>query len=230
MSIVLSVYNHGALLGRAIESVLAQTTGDWELVIADDGSTDDSREVAEGYAGRCPQIALLGLRHGGLAAAINAAFRVTTGAFLTTLDADDYYRGDHLRDNIRYLGEHPEADLIMSKAEVLGDPYVVDLEEPGKLIHLDRCAIGGTFFVRRAVFEAVGGMPAIQFGMDYHFARKVEAAGYELQRRDARTYVYDRTRGGSMTKTAELQMRAGQAPGRDGVDATGRPRAGARPR
>jgi glycosyltransferase involved in cell wall biosynthesis len=210
-SVILCVYNHGRLLGRAIESVLAQTTRDWELVIADDGSTDDSRAVAEAHASRLARVRSIHLEHGGLSAALNAASALATGRFLTTLDADDYYREEHLEDNLRFLQAHPETDLVMSRAQVLGDPYVVDLERPGQMIHLDRCAIGGTFFVRREVFEAVGRMPARSFGMDYHFARAVEAAGYVVRRRWSRTYVYDRTHAGSITKRAEIQMRAGRA-------------------
>jgi glycosyltransferase involved in cell wall biosynthesis len=154
------------------------------------------------------------LRHGGLSAAINAAFGITTGSYLTTLDADDYYSNVHLEDNVRYLKKHPEADLIMSKAKVLGDPYVVDLERPGKMIHLDRCVIGGTVFVKREIFRAVGGMAQIPYGMDYDFARRAEGAGYRIEKRNARTYVYDRTRSGSITKTAEMRMRTGELPDR----------------
>jgi glycosyltransferase involved in cell wall biosynthesis len=208
VSVILSVYNHAALLGRAIESVLAQTTRDWELVIADDGSTDRSRHVAEAYAARADRIRVIALPHRGLSAAVNAAFRFTTGLYLTALDADDYYRAHHLEDNLRYLRKHPETDLVMSRAEVIGDPHVVDLERPGRMIHLDRCVIGGTLFVKRAVFEAVGAMPAIGFGMDYHFAKAVERAGYVVRKRRARTYVYDRRRGGFMTKAAEMRMKA----------------------
>jgi glycosyltransferase involved in cell wall biosynthesis len=206
VSIILCVYNHGRLLGRAVESVLAQSLDEWDLVIANDGSTDDSGEVAARYAATSERIRSIDLEHGGLAAAVNAAFRLTTGPLLTSLDADDYYREGHLEDNLRYLDGHPDADLVMSRAEVLGDPYVVDLETPGRMIHLDRCAIGGTFFVRRSVFAALGGMPAAGFGMDYYFARRVEEAGYRIHRRQARTYVYDRTRGGSMTKAEEARV------------------------
>lgn len=212
VSIILAVYNHAALLGRAVESVLAQTATSWELVIADDGSTDYSLAVAKDYLARSPRIQVLGFDHRGLAATVNAAFRHTAGAYLTTLDADDYYRPEHLAVNLCYLQEHPEVDLVMSKAEVLGDPYVVDLETPGRMIHLDECTIGGTFFTRRAVFEAVGGMPAIQFGVDYAFAQKVRAAGYTIRKQEARTYVYDRIRNGSITKIAERELKEGGPP------------------
>jgi glycosyltransferase involved in cell wall biosynthesis len=223
-SVLLSVYDHGALLPRAIESVLAQTTGDWELVVANDGSTDDSGEVAASYASRHPSVRLLDLEHRGLAAAVNAAARVATGRYLTALDADDWYEPRHLEENLRHLAERPEIDLLMSTARVIGDPWVVDLERPGEMIHLDACAIGGTFFVRREVFEALGGMPPVQFGVDYRFARSVREAGYVVEKRAGRTYVYDRSRGGAMTRAAEATMREGVARGRRPASgATGEP-------
>ncbi len=208
LSVLLCVFNHGALLPRAIESVLAQTTRDWELVVASDGSTDDSRDVAAAFAARHAAVRLLDLEHRGLAATVNAAARVAAGRYLTALDADDFYERDHLEENLRYLVAHPEVDLVMSTARVIGDPWVVDLERDGEMIHLDDCAIGGTFFVKREVFEAVGGMPPVRFGMDYRFARSVREAGFRVQKRAARTYVYDRSLGGAMTKAAEARMRA----------------------
>jgi glycosyltransferase involved in cell wall biosynthesis len=212
VSVLLSVYDHGALLPRAIESVLAQTTGEWELVVANDGSTDDSRDVAMAFAARHAAVRLLDLEHRGLAATVNAAARVAAGRYFTALDADDFYERDHLAENLRYLAAHPVVDLVMSTARVIGDPWVVDLERPGELIHLDDCAIGGTFFVKREVFEAVGGMPPVGFGMDYNFARSVREAGFRVAKRAARTYVYDRSLGGGMTKAAEARMTASPRP------------------
>ena len=211
VSVLLPVYQHGAFLGRAIESVLAQGFGDWELLVADDGSTDGSLAVAERYRAGSARVRVLALEHRGLSATLNAAAAVATADVLTFLDADDAYEPHHLEENLRYLAEHPEADLVTSTARILGDPFVVDLERPGEMIHLDRCVIGGTFFVRRRVFAAVGGMPEARFGMDYLFARAIGAAGYAVHRRQGRSYVYDRTHGGSMSKRAEQRMRVGEA-------------------
>jgi glycosyltransferase involved in cell wall biosynthesis len=212
VSVLLPVFDHAPLLPRAIRSVLAQSTPGWELVIADDGSSDGSGQVAAELATLHPAIRVLRLPHRGLAATLNAAARAATAPLLTFLDADDLYEPVHLEENLRHLAVHPEVDLLMSTARVLGDPWVVDLERPGQMVHLDRCAIGGTFFVRRQVFAAVGGMPPIVFGMDYHFARRVQEAGFRIEKRTGRTYVYDRNLGGAMTKAAEAT--AALLPGR----------------
>jgi glycosyltransferase involved in cell wall biosynthesis len=206
VSILLPVFNQATLLSRAVESVLGQTVPDWELVIVNDGSTDSTAEVALTLARGHKAIRFLDQPHGGVSQAINCGFTATSFPYLTTLAADDYYKPNHVEDNLRYLAAHPEADLVIGKTEILGDPYVVDLERPGKMIHIDRCACGGTFFVRREVFQAVGGRPPVQYGTDYLFFKKVEKAGYSVHRRDTRTYVYDRTLPDSITKEEERSM------------------------
>jgi len=203
ISIILPVFNKEKLLARAIESVIQQTISDWELIIVNDGSGDSSIEVAKKYLKKTPQIICLDLKHAGVSNAINSGFNSSHGSYITTLGADDFYKPNHLEDNLNSLKHHPEIDLIMSKAEIIGSPYVMDIELPGKLIHLDRCALGGTFFVKREVFSAVGGRPLIQFGTDYYFAQKVSQAGYNVRKYDTRTYVYDRTSDNSITKLEE---------------------------
>lgn len=206
VSIILPVYNQGISLTRAIESVLQQTFSDWELIVVNDGSNDSSAIVAKKFAELYPQIKFLDKKHHGVSAAINTGVAHANGLFVTTLGADDYYKPEHLQDNLDYIKNHPEVDLVMAKTEIIGSPYVVDLEKPGKMIHLDECAIGGTFFVRRSIFLEVGGRQSIQYGTDYFFAQKVAEAGFLILKRDSRTYVYDRTGSVSITKSEEVQL------------------------
>ena len=203
ISIILPVFNRAEFLSRAIESVLQQTISDWELIVVNDGSTDNSVEVAKKYASEHPQIICLDLKHEGVSSAINSGFARSRGQYITTLDSDDYYKKNHLEDNLKYLQLNPEIDLLMAKTEIIGSPLVVDIENPGKMIHLDECAVGSTFFVKRNVFAEVGGRPPIQYGADYYFLQNVLKAGYVVKKLDARTYVYDRTGDDSITKTEE---------------------------
>jgi glycosyltransferase involved in cell wall biosynthesis len=85
-SIIISNYNYGRFLGQAIESALSQTYANTEVIVVDDGSTDDSREVLAGYADR---VQVLLKENGGQASAFNCAFRRTRGDVIVLLDADD---------------------------------------------------------------------------------------------------------------------------------------------
>ncbi len=203
ISIILPVYNQGESLERAIQSVLKQTISNWQLIIVNDGSTDNTKKIAKKYSEENFQIIFLDLDHFGASSAINSGYKLSKGSYITTLDADDYYHTNHLEANMSDLLKNTKIDLLMSKTEILGSPYVVDIEAPEKMIHLDECAIGGTFFVKYNVYSKVGGRPPIQFGSDYYFAKNVLKAGYTIFKVDRRTYVYDRTGNISITKNEE---------------------------
>jgi glycosyltransferase involved in cell wall biosynthesis len=85
-SVIVNNYNYGRYVGEAIESALAQSHGPTEVIVVDDGSTDESRRVIEGYAGRARVVLK---ENGGQASALNAGFRVSRGEVVVFLDSDD---------------------------------------------------------------------------------------------------------------------------------------------
>lgn len=91
VSVLISCYNYGAFLGAALESVLAQTYGHLEVIVVDDGSTDDSVAVAEAVAARDPRVRVVVQANGGQAAAINAGVAESRGEVLFLMDADDLF-------------------------------------------------------------------------------------------------------------------------------------------
>ena len=92
VSVVISNYNYAEYIGEAIESVLAQTYEHLELIICDDGSTDNSREIITRYTVLDPRVSLLAKKNGGQASGFNAAFATCTGDLICFLDSDDVYR------------------------------------------------------------------------------------------------------------------------------------------
>jgi CDP-glycerol glycerophosphotransferase len=89
ISVVVPVYNVEAYLADCLDSVLAQTVGDLEVVLVDDGSTDGSAGIAEAYAARDPRFRLVRQENGGLSKARNTGIDAATGDFLAFLDSDD---------------------------------------------------------------------------------------------------------------------------------------------
>jgi glycosyltransferase involved in cell wall biosynthesis len=89
VSVIVPCFNQGPTLGAALESVLKQTYTAWECIVIDDGSTDETRLVAEGYASRDTRIRYLFKPNGGLSSARNMGIDVSRGEFLQFLDADD---------------------------------------------------------------------------------------------------------------------------------------------
>lgn len=121
LSVLMPAYNAGRHIGRAIESVLAQSFADFEFIIVDDGSTDDTRAIVERYAARDPRIRLFSRSNTGLVGARNDTLAPARGEFLAFLDADDVALPGRFERQVAYLRAHPECVLVASRVIVI-DP------------------------------------------------------------------------------------------------------------
>ncbi|MEJ2578195.1 MAG: glycosyltransferase [Kineosporiaceae bacterium] len=97
VSVVMPVWNRAASVRRAVESVQAQTLGDWELVVVDDGSSDDTPGVLEGLAHFEPRLRVFRQERGGVSAARNRAIDESRGRYVAFLDSDNTWDPDFLR-------------------------------------------------------------------------------------------------------------------------------------
>ncbi len=105
VSVIIGNYNYGRFISQAIDSVLRQTYKNFELIVVDDGSTDNSREVIESYG---TKIISVFQKNAGQGAAFNAGLAKAKGEFVFFLDSDDYYREDKLEKVVAGFKEHPE--------------------------------------------------------------------------------------------------------------------------
>jgi O-antigen biosynthesis protein len=102
VTVVMPVWNRADEISVAIDSVLAQTLADWELIVVDDGSTDDLAAVMARYAGD-PRIRMVSVPHGGVGRARNAGIAQARGQYLAWLDSDDWFTPEHLRVMVAFL-------------------------------------------------------------------------------------------------------------------------------
>jgi glycosyltransferase involved in cell wall biosynthesis len=139
VSIILPTYNRAALLPRAIESVLGQSYGDFELIVVDDGSEDDSAGVVASFTDE--RIRYLRLaKNGGLSKARNAGLAQVRGAYVAFQDSDDEWMADKLERQRCLLETHPEAAAVYADMlRVCADGRVLYLRSPtivpGRLIN-----------------------------------------------------------------------------------------------
>lgn len=162
-SIVIPNYNHAQYVGDAIRSVLDQTCHDHEIIVVDDGSQDNSRDVIEGFCGRVRAI----YQHNqGLSAARNTGIRAAQGRYVGVLDADDTYEPEFISTLSSILENRPDADGIYC-----GYRFVDHLNNPLPQIEarelpperLFQALVDGNFlvpeamFVRKACYDKVGG-------------------------------------------------------------------------
>lgn len=118
VSIIVPNYNSGGFIRNFIDSVRAQTYSNWELIIVDDKSTDDSPEIAEEYAKNDPRIKILNRTddNKGACQRRNQGFRNSDGEFVCFFDSDDLLPEDTLEIRVKEMLAHPEADFVVVPA------------------------------------------------------------------------------------------------------------------
>jgi glycosyltransferase involved in cell wall biosynthesis len=134
-SILIRNYNYGHFLGMALQSVLDQTYSNFEVIVCDDGSTDNSREVAEEYARKNPRIRLIAQKNQGVATAANAAYADSKGDPIAFLDADDTFRPSKLEKVLSAFRNNPRSGLcvnpvlpVLATGRPLGPPFPARIE------------------------------------------------------------------------------------------------------
>jgi glycosyltransferase involved in cell wall biosynthesis len=184
VSIVTPFLNAGRFIAEAIDSVLAQTYDRWELLLVDDGATDDSTAIARRYAAahqdRIRYLAHEARRNNGASASRNLGIRHARGEFLAFLDADDVYLPRKLEDQVPLLDAHPEAAMLYAATEYwhswTGRPEDTGLDwtwrkfgaEPNTVVEPPKMLISfledggtvpcmGSVLARRDAVERVGG-------------------------------------------------------------------------
>jgi CDP-glycerol glycerophosphotransferase len=139
VSVVVPTYRTAAYLPACLDSLLAQTYADLEVVVVDDGSPDDSAAIAQSYADRDPRVKVLRQDNAGLGAARNAGLRATTGELLAFADADDVVPPGALAALVRHL-QRTGADLVTGDVEQLVDGELRPMPWMRR-IHASRAAV-----------------------------------------------------------------------------------------
>ncbi len=120
VSVIIPSFNRGKFLGKAIESVLSQSLQEFELIIVDDGSTDDTRSVVDNYKQHFKGvIRYQHIDRKNAAAARNVGIRMARGRYLAFLDSDDYWCGEKLARQVAYLEANPLKGLVHTGVEYI---------------------------------------------------------------------------------------------------------------
>src|SRR5215218_7389004 len=186
VSVVIPCYNQAHFLDEAIESVLSQSYTNFEVIVVDDGSEDETARVASGYALEDPRVCLIRQQNRGLAGARNRGLAEARGEYVVFLDSDDRLLGDALAVGVRELESHPRCAFVSGQfrgiaadGSLLWRPYEPPVERDGYLMLLQYCfGMPAVVMYRRWVFGEVGG-----------FDGSVDAAAdWDLYLRIARRY------------------------------------------
>lgn len=188
-SVTIPAYNAAATLAETVRSVQVQTFSDWELVIVDDGSTDDTLRIAEDFAAEDGRIRVVSQENRGSGGAYNTAVRAARSDLLVMLSADDLLFPGHLAAFDKAVSEHPSVSIFTCDGYFQfenGSRAPQDLNRgwanPDKCTMpnlLNACFYGIGAVYRREVFESVGGFREDVYAEDYIFWLFAFAAGFE---------------------------------------------------
>ena len=191
-SVIMPVYNGEKFIDDAIQSVCAQTYDNWELIIVNDGSKDNTAEVLKKYETN-PQIKIIHKENGGVSVARNTAISASKGEYIVFLDADDVWHTNHLEVMNELITEYPDAGLyatftrtelvnggVIEECNFFKDkPDVVYLEDFFKAYYNDKSAmifnITTACFSRKAL-DVTGLFPVgCAIGEDLELALRIAA-------------------------------------------------------
>ena len=142
VSVIIPTYNGALFIAETIESVLAQTHRDFEIIVVDDGSTDETSRILRQFG---EHLKVLTSDRNGIPAARNRGVRFSNGRYLCFLDHDDLWKPDKLARQVKIFDQHPEVGFCFTDYETFGDPvsYQVGFEENGGQVRtLPRQQIG----------------------------------------------------------------------------------------
>lgn len=190
VSVVMSVYNGERWLKEAIESVLCQTFTDFEFIIVDDGSIDQSPEIIREYASRDSRIIVITKENSGLAESLNAGIERARGYWIARMDADDICKPDRFQKQVSYLKKYTNIALVSGaveyideSGEIFGRTYpITSINQIKKrILNFGNIIVHPAVMMRRDAVNSCGGYCAgLTTVEDSHLWRKLLRKNFDL--------------------------------------------------
>lgn len=120
ISVIVPCYNQGKFLSQALDSVLGQTLKEWECIVVDDGSTDNSADVAKCFEAKDSRFRYVFQQNAGPSAARNHGVRLASASLIFFLDGDNFITDELLKIGVEYMNAHTDCTLFYTKAEYFG--------------------------------------------------------------------------------------------------------------
>lgn len=182
VSVLIPTWNRERYLGQAIESVLAQTYRDFEVIVVDDGSTDGTAALVRRYE----TVRYVYQPHSGIPAARNRALEEARGELIAWLDSDDMYEPEKLERQVEYLDSHPTCQIVFCLQRSfsdIADSEMTDRQRRLAAIYGDGVRVYlASACIRREVFTRYGGFEEkYAYGEDTEWIARICAAGVSVR-------------------------------------------------
>lgn len=211
VSLITTVYNRERYLATMIDSVLNQTYQDFELLIWDDGSTDQSLAIVQTYAARDPRIRVVAAEHQGRGRALCAAVAESRGHYFGLVDSDDFLVSTALATTVAVLDAQPNVGLVYT--EYLTMNALGQVGPKGTRCQIpyspDRLLVDYMIFhfrlFRRSVYDQVGGFdPTFELAEDYDLCLRLSEVTQIVQ--IEQPLYYYRVHGDSLSLQQEVEQ------------------------
>ena len=191
VSVVIPLYNHALYIEATVNSVLNQTVAAHEIIVIDDGSSDQSADIMRRLCLRHPQIIFWSWPNQGAHHTLNSGVFRASGEFVSVLNSDDLYAPDRLAACLAAVAHGDAVDVVASvtsfidaSGEAIVNPwydhalaFYRDAKDlPIALLHANFLVSTSNFFVRRTIFEALGGFAPLRYAHDLDFALRLVLA------------------------------------------------------
>ena len=198
ISIIITTFNRAYIIENALNSLLEQDFKNWQAIIVDDGSIDNTFNTIQKYCNNDKRFIYIYQKNQKQAMAKNMGLTTAQGKYITFLDSDDRFKPNHISSKVKLIAKYPEVDLFHGGVEITGDEYVPDRDNPDSKIHLNKCVIGGTFVFKREILKKTGYFDNIKYGDDTAFFEKCINNNMTIYKTDLKTYIYNRNSSDSL--------------------------------
>lgn len=211
VSIIVPCYNQAKYLADALDSVLAQTCTKWECIVVNDGSTDNTEEVAKAYCTLDDRFQYLAKKNEGVAAARNEGISVAKGYYILPLDADDKIGVNYLDLALTAFKKNPSLKVVYCKAELFGaesGPWELAEPEISSLL-IDNMIFTSALFKKKDFERAGEYNTSLVYGLeDWDFWLKLLKNDYEIYRINSVQFYYRKNEYSRSSTVAEDEQKA----------------------
>lgn len=189
VSVIMGIYNCCDSLPQSIESILNQSFTDWELIMCDDASSDDTYNVAKEYKDKFPDkiILLQNNTNMKLAATLNNCLKVANGEYVARMDADDIAEVDRFKLQVEFLDNNEDISVVGGAAKISDGNTIIGIRYTNEIptvndVMFNPPFIHPTIMMRKKVYDALNGYTVAkrtQRGQDWDMWFRFFAAGYK---------------------------------------------------